>query len=63
MWKVNEYLCLKQTHGRISKFSYNNIFSNLFLFAFDNDDMSLPKSHVVDSAREADLHENKGIAM
>ena len=28
-----------------------------------DNDMSLPKSHVVDSARETDLHENKGIAM
>ena len=37
--------------------------SNLFLFASDNDDMSLPKIHVVDSAKETNLHENKGIAM
>ena len=55
--------CVSNKHTEESVNFPITIFLVIFFIMISDNDMSLPKSHVVDSARETDLHENKGIAM
>ena len=55
--------CVSNKHTEESVNFPITIFLVIFSYSHFNDNMSLPKIHVVDSAKETNLHENKGIAM